>query len=77
MEAIYTLLALRDSVAPPTLNLNDPDPEAEGVDIVANQKRSLDTGYAITNGFGFGGVNASAIFKRWPGGSSGRSPSTS
>jgi 3-oxoacyl-[acyl-carrier-protein] synthase II len=68
LEAIFAILALQNQIAPPTLNLNDPDPEADGVDFVANQARGLDAQYAITNGFGFGGVNASAIFKRWPSG---------
>ena len=65
LEAIFTILALRDQMAPPTLNLNTPDPAADGIDIVANRSRSLSMEYAITNGFGFGGVNASAIFRRW------------
>jgi len=65
LEAIFTVLALRDQLAPPTLNLNSPDPEADGIDFVAHEARPLTTDYAITNGFGFGGVNASAIFRRW------------
>ncbi|MFS8055687.1 beta-ketoacyl-ACP synthase II [Rhizobium sp. BR 317] len=66
LEAIFTILALRDQVAPPTLNLNTPDPEANGIDFVANEARRLNVEYAISNGFGFGGVNASALFRRWP-----------
>lgn len=66
LEAIFTILALQNQIAPPTLNLSDPDPEAEGIDFVANKSRQIDAEYAISNGFGFGGVNASAIFKRWP-----------
>lgn len=65
LEAIFTILALQNRIAPPTLNLIDPDPEAEGIDFVANQSRQIDTEYAISNGFGFGGVNASAVFRRW------------
>ncbi len=65
MEAIFTILALQNQIAPPTLNLNDPDPEADGIDFVATHARSLNTEFAISNGFGFGGVNASAIFRRW------------
>lgn len=65
LEAIFTILALQNQIAPPTLNLADPDPEADGLDFVVNQARGLTTQYAITNGFGFGGVNASALFKRW------------
>ena len=66
LEAIFTILALRDQVAPPTLNLSAPDPAAEGIDFVAGQARPMKIDYAISNGFGFGGVNASALFRRWP-----------
>lgn len=66
LEAIFTILALKNQVAPPTLNLNTPDAEANGIDFIANEARRLDTEYAISNGFGFGGVNASALFRRWP-----------
>ncbi|EPF00346.1 beta-ketoacyl-ACP synthase II [Rhizobium grahamii] len=65
LEAIFTILALRDQVAPPTRNLDETDPAAEGLDIVGKTGRELVTEYAITNGFGFGGVNASALFRRW------------
>ena len=67
IEAIFTILALRDQVAPPTLNLENPDPAAEGLDLVAKQARKLPMDIALSNGFGFGGVNASVIFKRWHG----------
>lgn len=65
LGAIFTVLALRDQVAPPTLNLKVPDPAGEGIDFVANQARPMAMEYAICNGFGFGGVNASALFRRW------------
>lgn len=65
LEAIFTIMALRDQIAPPTLNLNAPDPASDGIDIVAKQSRPHPMTYAISNGFGFGGVNASAVFKRW------------
>ncbi|WP_423394705.1 beta-ketoacyl-ACP synthase II [Burkholderia sp. LMG 21824] len=64
VEAIFTILALRDQLAPPTLNLTQPDPAAEGIDIVAGSARRISTEYAISNGFGFGGVNASLVFRR-------------
>jgi 3-oxoacyl-[acyl-carrier-protein] synthase II len=64
MEAIFTILALRDQIAPPTRNFSEPDSAAEGIDIVGSAPRHISFEYAITNGFGFGGVNASAIFKR-------------
>jgi 3-oxoacyl-[acyl-carrier-protein] synthase II len=65
LEAIFTLLAIRDQVVPPTLNFDTPDPASTGVDIVHGQARSTPIEYALSNGFGFGGVNASVLFKRW------------
>jgi 3-oxoacyl-[acyl-carrier-protein] synthase II len=67
IEAIFTLLAIRDQIVPATLNLDNPDPAAQGVDIVHGQARSMAIEYALSNGFGFGGVNASVLFKRWQG----------
>ncbi|WP_249676716.1 beta-ketoacyl-ACP synthase II [Pseudomonas abieticivorans] len=67
LEAIFTVLALRDQVAPATLNLETPDEDAAGVDIVHGAPRPMAMEYALSNGFGFGGVNASALFKRWTG----------
>jgi 3-oxoacyl-[acyl-carrier-protein] synthase II len=64
LEAIFTVLALRDQIAPPTLNLENPDPGADGIDIVAGAARPMPMLNAISNGFGFGGVNASVIFRR-------------
>ena len=65
LGAIFAILALRDQVAPPTLNLETPDPAGDGIDFVANKARPMAMDYAISNGFGFGGVNASALFRRW------------
>jgi len=65
VEAIFTALALRDQLAPATLNLEDPDPAGEGVDIVSGAPRSMPMEHALSNGFGFGGVNASVVFRRW------------
>ncbi|KOY00107.1 beta-ketoacyl-ACP synthase II [Pseudomonas nunensis] len=67
IEAIFTLLAIRDQIVPATLNFETPDPAAEGVDIVHGEARSMPIEYALSNGFGFGGVNASVLFKRWQG----------
>ncbi|MDH2343751.1 beta-ketoacyl-ACP synthase II [Bradyrhizobium sp. SSUT77] len=64
LEAIFTVLALRDQIAPPTLNLENPDPGADGIDIVSGAARPMPMLNAISNGFGFGGVNASVIFRR-------------
>jgi len=66
LEAILTILALRDQIAPPTLNLEHPDPAAEGLDLVRDTARRMPMEYAISNGFGFGGVNASVIFRLYP-----------
>jgi 3-oxoacyl-[acyl-carrier-protein] synthase II len=67
LGAIFAILALRDQVAPPTLNLSNSDPAGDGIDFVANFARPWEMDYAIANGFGFGGVNASALFRRWTG----------
>ena len=67
IEAIFTLLAIRDQVVPATLNFDNPDPATQGVDIVHGQARPMTIEYALSNGFGFGGVNASVLFKRWDG----------
>lgn len=65
IEAIFTVLALRDQVVPPTLNLINPDEAAAGLDLVARHARHMPIHYALSNGFGFGGVNASLLFRRW------------
>ncbi|MBX8490901.1 beta-ketoacyl-ACP synthase II [Pseudomonas cichorii] len=65
IEAIFTVMALRDQIVPPTLNLNHPDEAAEGLDLVGLTARKLPLTHALSNGFGFGGVNASVIFRRW------------
>ncbi|ODT43700.1 MAG: beta-ketoacyl-ACP synthase II [Methylobacterium sp. SCN 67-24] len=65
LEAIFTVLALRDQIVPPTLNLDNPDEEAAGLDLVAKIARPHAMEHAISNGFGFGGVNASVVFRRW------------
>ncbi len=63
--AIFSVLALRDQMAPATLNLENPDPEAESLDIVHGSPRTMAIEHVLINGFGFGGVNASLIFKHW------------
>lgn len=65
VEAIFTVLALRDQIVPPTLNLINPDEAANGLDLVAQHSRHMPLHYALSNGFGFGGVNASLLFRRW------------
>ena len=64
VEAIFSVLSLKESIIPPTINLTEVDPECEGLDYVPNQARKMDFRYALSNSFGFGGTNASLIFKR-------------
>jgi 3-oxoacyl-[acyl-carrier-protein] synthase II len=63
VEAIYSVLAIRDGVAPPTLNLDNPSVETT-IDLVPHvaKKRQIDT--VLSNSFGFGGTNASLVFRR-------------
>ena len=63
VEAIFSILAMRDSVAPPTINLDNPD---EGCDLnfVANQAQERPIQYALSNSFGFGGTNGTLLFKK-------------
>ncbi|PBJ12559.1 3-oxoacyl-[acyl-carrier-protein] synthase 2 [Pseudomonas ogarae] len=65
IEAIFTVLALRDQIVPPTLNLVHPDEAATGLDLVGLEARKMPITHALSNGFGFGGVNASVLFRRW------------
>lgn len=62
-EAIFTLLALRDRVAPPTINLDNPG-EGCDLDFVAHKSKAFNAEYALCNSFGFGGTNGSLLFKR-------------
>ncbi|MNC59737.1 3-oxoacyl-[acyl-carrier-protein] synthase 2 [compost metagenome] len=59
------MLALQDQIVPPTLNLTQVDDAALGLDLVARIAREMPIEYALSNGFGFGGVNASVLFRRW------------
>lgn len=63
LEAIFTLLALRDQIAPPTINLDNPDPDCD-LDYVPHIARPHPIRIALSNSFGFGGTNASVIFKK-------------
>jgi 3-oxoacyl-[acyl-carrier-protein] synthase II len=66
LEAGIIVLALRDQIIPPTINLESPDPECD-LDYVPNVARKATLDYALSNSFGFGGTNAALIFKRWSG----------
>lgn len=61
VEAIFTVLALQDQVAPPTINLEHPDSECD-LDLVPHQAKKMSIRHAISNSFGFGGTNGSLIF---------------
>jgi 3-oxoacyl-[acyl-carrier-protein] synthase II len=65
LEAAVTVLALRDQILPPTINLVDQDPETCGMDFVPNQARKAEVEYAMSNSFGFGGTNGALLFRRW------------
>ena len=66
VEAIFSLLALRDGIMPPTINYEEPDPECD-LDYVPNVAREKDVRIVMSNSFGFGGTNATLIFKRFEG----------
>lgn len=63
IEAIFSVLAIRDGVAPPTINLDNPDPECD-LDYVPNEARSMKIEVAVSNSFGFGGTNGTLVFSR-------------
>lgn len=64
LEAGITILALKDQILPPTINLENPDPECD-LDYVPNKAREARLNIALSNSFGFGGTNGSLIFRRW------------
>jgi 3-oxoacyl-[acyl-carrier-protein] synthase II len=64
VEAIFSVLAIRDQVAPPTINLNEPD-EGCDLDFVANQAKARPIDVVLSNSFGFGGTNGSLVFSRF------------
>jgi 3-oxoacyl-[acyl-carrier-protein] synthase II len=63
VEAIFSILAMRDGIAPPTLNLDNPSVETP-IDLVPHRARKRDINMVLSNSFGFGGTNASLIFRR-------------
>jgi 3-oxoacyl-[acyl-carrier-protein] synthase II len=63
VEAIFTLLAMRDQIAPPTINLDNPSVET-AIDLVPHKAKPMKIDTALSNSFGFGGTNASLVFKR-------------
>ena len=67
IEAIATILAMRDGCVPPTVNLTDPDPAGEGLDLTPNVAARREVRVAMSNSFGFGGQNTALVFRRWDG----------
>ncbi len=66
VEAIFSVLSLRDQVAPPTINLDEPDEDCD-LDFVAHQAKALSIDAVLSNSFGFGGTNGSLVFRRFAG----------
>jgi len=66
VEAIFSVLAIKNGVLPPTINYENPDPECD-LDYVPNVARQKAIGYAMSNSFGFGGTNATLVFKKFEG----------
>jgi 3-oxoacyl-[acyl-carrier-protein] synthase II len=66
VEAIFSIMALRDGIMPPTMNLDNVDPEvaALGMDLVPNKAEKADLTVALSNSFGFGGTNGTLVFRR-------------
>jgi 3-oxoacyl-(acyl-carrier-protein) synthase len=64
VEAIATLMAIREGVLPPSINYETPDPECP-INIIANEAREADVAIAMSNSLGFGGHNSSVILKRY------------
>jgi len=66
VEAIFTVLSIYEDIIPPTINLDNPDPECD-LDYVPYKPRKKEVNYAMTNSFGFGGANASLVFRKFTG----------
>ena len=64
VESIFAILAIRDQIVPPTLNLDNPSVETT-IDLTPHVARQRDVNVALSNSFGFGGTNASVIFRRF------------
>ena len=64
VEAVFCVLAMRDGVVPPTLNLHNPDEGTEGIDLVPLKAKKREVNAVLNNSFGFGGTNASLIMQK-------------
>jgi len=67
VEAIFALKSITDNVVPPTLNLENPSESCVGIDLVPGQAKERNVSAALSNSFGFGGTNASLVFKEYTG----------
>ena len=65
IEAIATIMSIRTDIVPPTINLEEPDPAAAGMDLTPNQARRRKMDVAVSNSFGFGGQNSALVIRRW------------
>ena len=65
LESIATIMAIREGVVPPTINLHDVDEQADGLDLTPNVATRRPIRAALNNSFGFGGQNAAIVFRRW------------
>jgi 3-oxoacyl-[acyl-carrier-protein] synthase II len=65
IEAIATIMSIRTGIVPPTINLDEPDEAAAGLDLTPGQARRRDIEIAVSNSFGFGGQNSALVFRRW------------
>jgi 3-oxoacyl-[acyl-carrier-protein] synthase II len=66
IEAVFTALAIEQQIAPPTINLHNPDPQCD-LDYVPNEARRSKINVALSNSFGFGGTNGTLAFRRFDG----------
>ena len=64
VEAIFCMLAMRDQIVPPTLNLDNPSESAQGVDLVPHVAKKRKVSAVLNNSFGFGGTNASLVMRK-------------
>ena len=65
IETIFTVLAIKNNIAPPTINLDNPEPEFTCIDLIPHKAKEFTINYALSNSFGFGGTNGSLLFKRY------------
>jgi 3-oxoacyl-[acyl-carrier-protein] synthase II len=67
VETIFCILAMRDQIVPPTLNLDNPSESCEGVDLVPHKAKKRRVHAVLNNSFGFGGTNASLVLRKYEG----------